>query len=301
MRLKRALEKLKELFGKWGLSEDDWVLIADYAFRLQGYNVKVREGHLNVMINEEKLPWKVSLKTKTISIFPPKNSKEAKQYEEWMKTTKFDTDLIPVSSKEMKEILRNSILYTLPNGEKIRVMKPLAMLKKMEEHLKHCTEEEAGKEKGAYLLEHVEDCRRAAIEKGDEKLTKECERILAKYAFLRKEKAEVLKEVKELKGQIACKGIVKGKVRVILDENKAYELKKGEILVTKMTSPKFTIVINRAIGIITDDGGMLCHAAILAREYNIPCVVGTKIATKILKTGELVELNAERGIVRKLK
>ncbi|GAG22226.1 unnamed protein product, partial [marine sediment metagenome] len=52
---------------------------------------------------------------------------------------------------------------------------------------------------------------------------------------------------------------------------------------------------------ITDGGGTLCHAAIVAREMKIPCIVGTKIATRVLKDGDLVEVDADKGIVRKLK
>jgi len=59
--------------------------------------------------------------------------------------------------------------------------------------------------------------------------------------------------------------------------------------------------MEKAIAIVTDEGGLLSHAAIVSREMGIPCVVGTKIATQVLKDGELVEVDAERGVVRKIK
>ncbi|MBS3098699.1 hypothetical protein J4462_00645 [Candidatus Pacearchaeota archaeon] len=109
------------------------------------------------------------------------------------------------------------------------------------------------------------------------------------------------KEIKELKGQTAFKGIVKGRARIILDRRNSDELKKGEILVTTMTSPEFVPAMKLSEGIITNEGGVLCHAAIMSRELRKPCVIGTKIATEVIKTGDIIELDADTGIVRILK
>ncbi|MEI8062325.1 MAG: PEP-utilizing enzyme [bacterium] len=104
--------------------------------------------------------------------------------------------------------------------------------------------------------------------------------------------------IKELKGQIAFKGKVKAKARIILDRRNASELQEGEILVTPMTSPDFVPAMKISGGIITNEGGVLCHAAIMSRELRKPCVIGTKNATDIIKTGDLVELDADTGIIK---
>lgn len=78
-------------------------------------------------------------------------------------------------------------------------------------------------------------------------------------------------------------------------------MKKGNILITGMTRPEILPVIKLASAIVTDEGGITCHAAIVAREFNIPCVVGTLFATKVLKDGDVIEVNANQGIVRKIK
>lgn len=104
-------------------------------------------------------------------------------------------------------------------------------------------------------------------------------------------------DVKELKGQIAFKGIVQGIARVILDRRNAHEVKEGEILVTTMTSPEFVPSMKLSAGIITNEGGVLCHAAIMSRELRKPCVIGTKIATDVIKTGQMVTLNADSGVI----
>lgn len=68
-----------------------------------------------------------------------------------------------------------------------------------------------------------------------------------------------------------------------------------------MTSPEYVPAMKRSGAVITDEGGLLSHAAIVARELGKPCIVGTKIATKVLKDGDLVEVDANKGVVRKVK
>jgi phosphohistidine swiveling domain-containing protein len=132
-----------------------------------------------------------------------------------------------------------------------------------------------------------------------------------------KEKEEVLRRFKEedhtqkmeFKGITANKGKVTARVRVFLPElNQDYnlfikklhsmEMGEGEILVTETTSPDFVPLMKRAGGIIANQGGLNSHAAIMSRELGVPCLVGTYHATDILKTGDLVELDATNGIVR---
>jgi len=105
----------------------------------------------------------------------------------------------------------------------------------------------------------------------------------------------------KIEGRVAFKGNVTGRVRVIKKISEAESFKKGEILVASMTDPRYVFIMEKAAAIVTDEGGMLCHAAIVSREFGIPCIVGTKIATKVLKDGDLVEVDAENGIVRKLE
>ncbi len=100
-----------------------------------------------------------------------------------------------------------------------------------------------------------------------------------------------------LNGRIACMGEVCGKVKIINNMQQAEEFEKGAILVTTMTIPEITSAIERASGIITDEGGITCHAAIIAREYSVPCLVGTKTATSVLKDGMFIKLDCINGRV----
>lgn len=107
--------------------------------------------------------------------------------------------------------------------------------------------------------------------------------------------------IKEIKGIIANKGVIKGKCRLLFANEDMRKIKKGDVIVTTMTRPEWLPAMKIASAYITDTGGILCHAAIVARELNKPCIIDTKIATKILKDGDLVEMDAEKGIVKILE
>jgi pyruvate,water dikinase len=79
------------------------------------------------------------------------------------------------------------------------------------------------------------------------------------------------------------------------------KMQTGDVLVSTMTTPDFVVLMHKAGAIVTDIGGLLCHAAIVSREINKPCVIGTKFATQILKDGDMVEVDADKGVVRILE
>ncbi|HJJ56399.1 MAG TPA: phosphoenolpyruvate synthase [Methanocorpusculum sp.] len=100
-----------------------------------------------------------------------------------------------------------------------------------------------------------------------------------------------------LKGYGASPGITSGPVVIVNDPRETSHVKKGDIMVTKMTNPDMVPAMTKVAGIITDEGGITCHAAIVSRELGTPAVVGTKHATTKLKTGQIVTIDGEKGIV----
>ena len=102
-----------------------------------------------------------------------------------------------------------------------------------------------------------------------------------------------------IQGSCANPGIVRGVARVV--KYFTEEIKNGNILVASMTTPEYLPAMKKASAIITDEGGITCHAAIVAREMNKPCIIGTKIATQVLRDGDLVEVDADKGVVKILK
>jgi pyruvate, water dikinase len=100
-----------------------------------------------------------------------------------------------------------------------------------------------------------------------------------------------------LQGQGASPGVASGKVVIIRDAKDTGSVKEGDILVTKMTSPDMVPAMQKVAAIITDEGGLTCHAAIVSRELGTPAIVGTKTATNVLKNGQIITVDGEKGLV----
>ena len=104
-----------------------------------------------------------------------------------------------------------------------------------------------------------------------------------------------------LRGQIAFPGIIKGQAKIINSKKEFQKIRNNDIIVTEMTTPDFVSILKKASAIITNEGGITSHAAIIARELSKPCIIGTKIATQVLKDGDYVEVDANKGVVRILE
>ncbi|MBC8500291.1 MAG: hypothetical protein ISS25_02655 [Nanoarchaeota archaeon] len=105
-------------------------------------------------------------------------------------------------------------------------------------------------------------------------------------------------DIDDFRGLTASLGRVVGKVKIVKSAKEIDKVKEKDILVAVMTRPDYVPAMKRAAAVVTDEGGVTCHAAIVTRELGIPCIIGTKIATKILKDDMTVEVNANHGIVR---
>jgi len=104
--------------------------------------------------------------------------------------------------------------------------------------------------------------------------------------------------LKQISGLIAQKGIVRGRVRIVREPKDIKYVKIGEILVANTTHPEYLPAMQKAAAFITNEGGVISHAAIIAREMKKPCIVGTGNATKILTNGNIVEVDANQGVVK---
>lgn len=104
-----------------------------------------------------------------------------------------------------------------------------------------------------------------------------------------------------IKGMVANRGKVSGRVKVVLGSSDFDKFEEKNILVATMTSVDFVPIMKKASAYVTNEGGITSHAAIISREYNKPCIIGTKIATQVLKDGDLVEVDADEGVVKIIK
>ena len=106
--------------------------------------------------------------------------------------------------------------------------------------------------------------------------------------------------VKEIKGISATNGVVQGRAFIIKTFHDCKRITSDDILIANSTHPNYLSAMQKAKAFVTNEGGIICHAAIVAREMKKPCVVGTKIATQIFKEGDIIEVNANTGIVKKI-
>jgi len=103
---------------------------------------------------------------------------------------------------------------------------------------------------------------------------------------------------RQMKGVVACKGIAQGRVRVIRKTGEMESFKVGEILVTNNTTPEFVPIMKKAAAILTEQGGITSHAAVISRELNKPCIIGLHGITAALHNGDKINVDADQGLVK---
>lgn len=108
-------------------------------------------------------------------------------------------------------------------------------------------------------------------------------------------------DINDIRGLVASTGRAIGNAKILMSANEIKKIKYGDILIAVMTRPDYVPAMRRASAIVTDEGGVTCHAAIVARELGIPCIIGTKIATKVFHDGDKIEVNANHNWVRKVE
>jgi phosphohistidine swiveling domain-containing protein len=138
---------------------------------------------------------------------------------------------------------------------------------------------------------HVAGKRRTLYEGAD------VERVLEREGFAFRKDVGVV----EVKGLCACAGTAVGPARVVTSAAELAKLERGDVLVTYQTTPDFVRAMKRASAIVTNEGGITCHAAIVSRELGVPCVTGTRVATQVFKDGDVLQVKASHGLVRKVK
>ncbi len=119
--------------------------------------------------------------------------------------------------------------------------------------------------------------------------------------FLETAERAIADDDRPVKGNVVSgSGKIVGRVQIVYKAADVKAIPQGSIVVTPMTSPDMVPFLKKAKAIVTDEGGITCHAAIVARELSIPCIVGTGNATKALHDGEMIEMDADSGVVRRV-
>jgi len=112
---------------------------------------------------------------------------------------------------------------------------------------------------------------------------------------------QLLSSKKDLTGRAVFGGIVRGKAKIILSQKDFYKMETGDIIIASNTRPEYVPIMKIAGALVSEEGGLTCHTAIVARELKIPAIVGVQGAIATLKDGDLVEVDAKKGVVKILK
>jgi len=170
--LQKALEKLSSSFNKWGLATKDYVLVDEFAYVLQGYEVKANEvesGHIDVYVNPDVLPWKDKGER---SIIPPKDSIYMNGWVDFMQETGYSLDMLRATPAIFQIPTVN---FTLPNGSEIKLMRAFEMTEAfVQQTLMHYSLEDVGKEKIIEWINKLKIIKSAAEKKNDKKLAEFC-------------------------------------------------------------------------------------------------------------------------------
>ncbi|MFA5051982.1 MAG: PEP-utilizing enzyme [Patescibacteria group bacterium] len=307
MTLKKTLVQLKRLMDKWGLCVNDWFLFLHYSDMLQGFNIQYgRDSHLHIVIDPSKIPWAIKKNNSLDETITPAGSSFEKDFNNFIKKTYHDFHIKVVKPIFFRTIKDNhSIMYRIGKN-KIRISTTIGNLMYAQQVMP-IWKKQFSADIIARRFIWFEALYLEAKRRGKKEIVKMTRNLIKKY-----KPKDIYKVVNEtiksqsfdnglVSGETGCGGHASGKVLYIRNPDIIpYKLHFGMILVSKLISPKLISQVKKSKAVVTDEGGKLSHAAILCREFNIPCVIGTKIATKVLKDGDRVEVDATRGIVKKL-
>lgn len=296
---KRRKKYILELIAK----ETDWGNIAGLCqYFYANYDAVKDIAAVEIELKKEYGDINAEKAKQIIAADTTEDAQQLKTYNGWLKTCSKEQQqlanyiqLVMRLRDERKDEISKAITGAFRVGE--RMLSETGIDTKM---LRYITSKELLRGK-AYLENHREDILRRPkgfsilfFNNGDEEYSYDkAEEIIDQLAKKHLEQHAG----GEIRGQSANKGLVRGRVRIVRDPNRT-SLQKGDVLVTGMTRPEFVPLMKIASAIITDEGGITCHAAIVSRELNIPCIIGTKVSTQMLKDGDMVEVDADNGVVR---
>ncbi len=197
------------------------------------------------------------------------------------------------------DALYQAIYYTLPliweigrraklSSDEIVLFTPWEVVNFLKNHQLPDTEE-IERRKNRYVLVRIEK---------EERIVSDPDEIeeIGKTIFVEEAKGEMV-----LRGQGVYPGYAKGAAKIVLNVREGQKIERGDILVSTMTTPEMHSSIEKVSGIVTDEGGVTSHAALVSRELGIPSVIGTERATQILRDGDIVEIDSKEGVVRRVE
>ena len=293
-----TLIQLKDLLQSWNISPDDWYVTGEAAMVLSGYPVTFRDQQMDILVCRDVWPW--ARPEEQVSLFPDAGSLAEKQLLEFVEKTGMTPDFHPLPHVGIEATDRFEHTYVFSPTSGVRVLSPWAGIL----HRKLIIEFYEGapgfsldvfdKNKFLRWKKFIEETRAHAQSIGDEKAINTCDQVLPIV-----DRAIRYFETKDahgfLKGMTVCPGKVVGDVAFWHDGADLTD----KIVVLKQALPYQFAQLSKARGIITEEGGLLSHASVIAREYGVPAIIGVANALQHLSEGDRVELDADGGVVKR--
>jgi len=296
---KKMLTDLKELLLSWNINPDDWYVTGEAAMVISGYPVTFRNKQMDILVCRSVWPW---LKPEEeVSLFPPQGSREEEDLKKYIEKHNITPDFHPLP--HVGVTAEDRFVHTeLHPGSQVRVLSPWAGIyhrKLIIEFYENNTSiglAAFDKNKFIRWKKFIEETKNYAQERNDQKTVNSCgEAVVAVNRAINffEKSVNAKNENVFLKGAGAYEGQVEGEVKIWAEDADF----TNKIAVLKSALPYQFTKLSLAKGIITDEGGLLSHASIIAREYKIPTIIGTGNATSKLHDGDLVRIDSKNGTI----
>lgn len=300
--LAEAIVRAGRMLKLHGVLLGQWALAGPYAYKALGYDVIYhRSRHFHIVMKPDYIPWNQNEMENMYEVVPPQDTKFGKDFQKYIKKTGYDFDIILWSITKTAGF-ENHIIQVEVGHRSIPCLDIKYVFKLQKKLLKRFPEE-----KIKIIADEYKSLAKSAKERGDKELYQKAKKLAHYYIHKihivqskAKQALEDFNRIHVIKGKVGYPGKVRGKVQKIYHPDSVQIITPGKIIITSMTSTRMLPFIRHAIAIVTDVGGTLSHAAIVARELKIPCVVGTRVAMRVLENGDLVEVDASEGVIRKL-
>jgi len=295
------LADLRTMLEGWGIAADDWYVTGEASMRLSGYPVDYREGNMDILVSRDKWPW--PRPEEIGNLMPDEGTEADDEFKAFIEKHKMMPDIHPLPHVGLKAEDRFEHSYWLPDETGVRVSTPWAqamhrkiIIEFYESSPDHNLDvfDQAKFIRWKKFIQDIHDHAESTV---DQKTVDVCKEVFpAVDRAIAYFDGDVVEDAGEnaLRGITAQPGCVFG-AAAHWEDGKDFT---GKIAILTHTLPAQVTALRNAAGIVTDQGGTLSHAAIIAREYGIPTVIGTKLATTMFGEGCELELNATEGVVR---
>lgn len=300
----KLLADLRSLLTGWGIAPDDWYVTGEMAMELSGYPITMRPGQMDVLVCRDRWPW--PRPEDQVSLFPDAGTEAEEQLNVLVNrfNTHFDFHPLPHVGLTAEDRFVHSRWH--PDERGVRVLEPWAgilhrkIIIEFYERQSNVGLQAFDRAKFERWRKFVEEVENHARKIGDQKVVETAaltypavDRAIAFFDGPTKLQIGTNIQMETMRGIGAAAGIVEGTVRLYDGDVDA----TGYILVMEHALPMHTDVLRSASGVIVEQGGLLSHAATIAREFGIPAVIGFPNARTVLKNGMSVSLDGTSGTV----